>query len=230
MSVHAAGGSTNQLVSTSNLSNPQSQTKLIWVKHDATPSGYNALLWSADGPANNYAGLDTGSTASKISVQTGSATETNFASNPATWTDWVCYILTATTAGAGSCIGYWQDNSGGGFTSQAATGVNFTTAYDVISGALTNGLTLAYYMEWSVVLTGAQMNTQFLSATPVVQTGNLRRYLALANAATAGTDTSGSGFNMTVGGTITDGTGLPTFPVPLLSAGGLDGGLNGGFQ
>ena len=212
MSIHCASGGANGLDATSHLSNPQACTKLIWVKHDSNPSAYNSLVGATDSGITNYAAINSGSAV--LSVQTGSGTFTNFPSAP-TFTNWNCLILTLATAGANSANGYWQDNAGGGFVTKAATGVSFTNFYDWIGGfgSLNVGLTLAYYMEWSVVLGSTDRATQFLSATPVVQLGSLRRYLALTNAASAKTDTSGNGFNFdNILGSITDGATLPTFP------------------
>lgn len=149
-----------------------------------------------------------------LNIRPGNDTFNHFASNPV-FGDWTCYVLTSTTPGAGSVNGYFQDNAGGGWVNLSLTGVAITLAYDYISGGVTTvGMpsTFAYYMEWNTVLTQAQINQQFVSSVPVVALSNLRRYLPLANTTTAGNDSSGNGFNMTVAGTITNGASNPTFP------------------
>ncbi len=208
MSIHVAAGSGNFIGATTNLSNPQSFTKLVWVKHDANPAGYNDIIGAQDSGNTNSARIITEPSTAYIYNQT---TYTSLGGAP-TLTDWMCFALTGTTAGAGSLIGYWQDNSGGGFTSASGTGLAFTNYEDTIFSTSNVGLTAAYYMEWNSVLTSAQLNAQFLASTPVVATGNVRRYMPLANSGSAGTDTT-NGYNMTVNGTITTGSGAPTFPI-----------------
>jgi len=222
MSIHVASGAgVNYLSSNSNLSNPQSFTKLIWVKHDSGPTGYNDLTGAANAAVSAGAVIisDTGDTAYVYD-------RTTFTALPGspTFTDWICYAVTGTTAGSTSLIGYWQDNAGGGWNTASGPGVNFTNFTDYIFNDNNVGMTGAYYMEWNTVLTSTQLSAQFLSSTPLISSG-LERYLIMAASASAGTDTSGNGYNMTVNGTITTGSGAPTFP----SVKSLLSGSTGGF-
>ena len=212
MSVLFASGANNGLTATTNLSNAQSFTKLFWAKMSAGPTGFTGLLSTVNSGVTAYATLYAGTGVADLAVESSSQ-NLAFGSQP-TFTDWTCYALTGTTAGANSLIGYWQDNAGGGFVSKSCTGTTITVSNDNIlnNGTLPVSITAAYYMEWNVVLTPTQLQAQFLSASAVITGASLRRYLALSNAASAGTDTSGNSFNMTAVGTLADGTGLPTFP------------------
>jgi len=203
------------LRSTTNLSNPQSFTKLIWVRFASTPTSIEPLIYAENSGSTNYAGLiPVQFNSGKLSVATGAGSGSDGFSSQPTWTDWTCYAITGTTAGANSLIGYWQDNAGGGFAALSVTGASFTNANDSIcNSSMSVATTVAYYMEWNTVLTPAQLATQFLSPIPIVALANLSRYLPLANAATAGSDQSGNGYGMTVTGTLTDGTSAPTFPL-----------------
>jgi hypothetical protein len=211
MSIVVSAANTG-LTATTNLSNPQSCTKLIWVKFAGTPTSYNTILASHNSSYNQFNLLVAGLGSGQLYISTAPSTFNSFGSQP-TWADWTCFAMTSTTAGAGSLIGYWQDNAGGGFVSESITGTSFTITNDDIANQYANqAMTMAFYMEWNTVLTAAQLQTQFLSSTPIVALGNLSRYLPLTNAATAGNDSSGNGFNMTVNGTLTNGASLPTFP------------------
>jgi hypothetical protein len=207
VSIHVAAGASNYLSSTTNLSNPQSFTKLVWIAHDANPSGYNDILGAQNNTNASSARIITEASTAYLYNQTSF---TNIGGAP-TLTDWICFALTGTTAGAGSLIGYWQDNAGGGFTSNSETGLGFTNYLDSLWSTSNVGMQAAFYMEWNVVLTLAQLNAQFLSATPVIGSG-LRRYLALASSTSAGMDSSGNGYNFTVSGTVTTGASAPVFP------------------
>lgn len=220
MSVSIAAVNGNGLTATTNLSNPQSFTKLIWAKYAGTPTTITNLVGAQNTGATSFALLTPAQfNSGSLSVQTGNgAGDDSFPSQP-TWTNWNCYAITGTTAGAGSLIGYWQDNAGGSFKSRTVTGVSFTNSNDNIGkNTMAFATTVAFYKEWSTVLSPVQLQAEFLSATAVISAG-LRRYLALVNAATAGTDTSGNTFNMTTTG-VSDGVGSPTFPA-ISSGGGL---------
>jgi hypothetical protein len=214
MSVIIPATTGSGLQASSNLSSPQSFTKLIWAQFASTPTTLSDLIGAQNTAASTLAALvPVEFNSGKLSVSTGSGGGSDsFASQP-TWTDWTCYALTGTTAGSGSLIGYWQDNAGGGFVSRSVTGVSFTNAFDNIGmNTMSVATTVAYYMEWNVVLTLTQLNAQFLSATPVITGASLSRYLPLAAATGAGADSSGNGFNMTINGSLTNGATLPTFP------------------
>lgn len=208
MSVLIPAVSSSGLQATTNLSNPQSFTKMIWCKFGAQPVAYNPIMSAYNSAVSAYEELYANSSLHVHST----STDATFATQP-TWTDWTCYALTGTTAAAGSLIAYQQDNAGGGFVSANTTGVAVTVASDrIATGGNNQTMTVAFYKEWNVVLTPTQLQAEFLSAAPVITGASLRRYLALTNAATAGTDSSGNTFNMTAVGTLSDGTGLPTFP------------------
>lgn len=218
MSVAILAVSGNGLTSTLNLSNPQLQTKLIWAKFSASPATFTVIFSAHNGAFTQFAALlPSQFTAGNLSVGTGPGVgNQGFPSQPV-WTNWNCFAITAGPAGAGSLIGYWQDNAGGGFKSVATTGIAFTNTNDDIGkNAMPVVMTVAYYMEFNAVLTPTQLQAQFVSATPLIF-GSLRRYYILADAVTAGVDSSGNGFNM-VGTGLSDGVGLPTFPaVSLIS-------------
>ena len=212
MSVLIPAVNSSGLQATTNLSNSQSCTKLIWCQYGAQPTAYSPLISTFNSGVTAYEEMYA-NTNLHIHSNTADAT---FGTQP-TWAHWTCYAWTATTAAAGSLIGYWQDNAGGGFVSANTTGAAVTVATDRIgTGGNNQTMTVAYYKEWNVVLTPAQLQAEFLSATPVITGASLSRYLVLSNAASAGTDTSGNSFNMTAVGTLADGTGLPTFLVPRL--------------
>ncbi len=215
MSVIIPSGGAYGLYASTNLSNPQSFTKLLWAQFAGTPTGTTKLQASYDATSVYWASLGGGYTSGDLAVITKpqSGVWTNFSSQP-NWTNWNCYALTGTTAAAGSLIGYWQDNAGDGFLSASATGQNFTNSQDQIghAGTQNQAITVAFYMEWNTVLTPAQIATQFSSPTPIVALGNLSRYLAMSSVASAGTDTSGNGYNMGVSGTLTLGASSPSFP------------------
>jgi hypothetical protein len=223
MSAHFAASA--DLTATTNLLNPVSCTRSIWVKFDAALTGNDFIFVSTNTGFTSEVGMQWILSPAHLYAISNGTGGTQFGSDP-TATHWVNYMQTSGAAGASSVNSYFQDNSGGGFTTIATTGVNFTNVEDFVLGSNADACTAAYYMEWSVVLGSTDRNTQFLSATPVVQLGSLRRYLAMTNAASVGTDTSGNSFNMTGSGTITDGASLPTFPVPG-GGGGLSGGLSG---
>lgn len=230
MSVTVQSGGSYGLYSNANLSNPQSFTKLIWAQFAGTPTSYTNLLHSNDSTPTDYALLAAGFTSGDLQVVTTSGSYNNFASQP-TWTNWNCFALTGTTAGAGSLIGYWQDNAGGGFVSKSITGLSFTNYIDAIGiSAVAESFTCAFYMEWSTVLTPTQLQAQFSSAKPIITSG-LRRYLTLASASGAGTDASGNGYNMSTTG-LTNGASSPLFPITALGASGSSGtvSLGGGTQ
>lgn len=213
MSILLASGGVNGLTSSSNLSNVQSFTKLIWMKMSGSPTGYTALLAAINSGITAYAQLYAGTGTAQLALSSNSSNLSAFPSQP-TFTNWNCYAFTGTTAAAGSLIGYWQDNAGVGFVSQAITGVAATVINDYIAGlsTLSFDITAAYYKEWNTVLTPTQLQAEYLAAAPVISGASLRRYLPLVNAATAGTDTSGNSFNMSAVGAVADGVGLPTFP------------------
>lgn len=79
---------------------------------------------------------------------------------------------------------------------------------------------IAYVRLWDAVLSDADMDAEWRSATPVRAT-NLRGDWRLASAATATTDSSGNSLTLTVGGTLADGGANPTPP----AAGGVVGSL-----
>lgn len=208
MSVLIPAVNSSGLQSSSNLSNSQSVTKLIWCKYGAQPVSYSPLISSFNAGVTVYEEMYANTSLSLHSSSAG----VNFGAAP-TWTNWNCYAWTGTTAGANSLKGYQQDDAGGGFNTISTTGIAVTMDTDRIgTGGNNQTMTVAYYMEWNVVLTPTQLAAQFLSATPLITGASLSRYLPLVNAATAGNDTSGNGFNMTAVGTLSDGTGLPTFP------------------
>ena len=211
MSIVVSGSNTG-LSTGANLSNPQSFTKLIWVKHASAPTTFETIVGSINAGFTAEAELAAGANSGNLNVSTAPGGFNDFASQP-TWANWNCFVITGTTAGANSLKGYWRDNGGSSFTSQSTTGLSFTNAIDSIGYYYAPvAMTMAYYMEWSVVLTPTEMATQFLSATPVVQLANLRRYMPLSTAATAATDSSGNNFGMSTLGTLTNGASLPTFP------------------
>lgn len=213
------------LDATTNLSNPVSCTKLVWAKLAATPTNFQTFLGTYNGAHSSFSSLFSDASGHLV-IGTAAGTVANFASAPA-WGNWNCYAMTNAAAGANSFKAYWRDNVGGAFTSQSMTGVAFTAANDDVANSYLNkAMTMAFYMEWSVPLSLSDLNTQFLSATPVVQLGSLSRYNILSNSATAGNDISGNGFNMTAIG-VSDGVGLPTFPAVVLGLAQLNN--QGGF-
>jgi hypothetical protein len=216
MSVVAASGAANGLSATTNLASFNNCTKMLWVQHASAPAALMSLIGMYSSGATDYTEIVSGwnsiSGALALQLQSGAV---EFGSLPTT-TDWVCYAFTSATAGAGSVIGYWQDNAGGGWNTATRTGVTASNNTDCIAGGgglgnPTVNISMAYFKEWNTVLTPTQLTQEFNSAT-VVNTANLNRYLAMSAAGSAGTDTSGNGFNMTVSGTLTTGSSNPTFP------------------
>lgn len=203
--------SNSGLSATSNLSNPQSCTKTVWAKMAGMPSNFQTILNTRNSgfTAFNQLFVDASGV---LNIGTAPGTTNTFGSSP-TYTDWVFYAMTAGAAGAGSLIAYYQDNAGGGLHSASITGSSFTASNDEIAANLFNEpITFAYYKEWSTVLSPTQLQAEFLSAAPVITGATLRRDLVIANAASAGVDSSGNGFGMATIGTVSDGVGSPTFP------------------
>lgn len=213
MSVIIGATNGDGLTSTSNLSNPQSFTKAIWAQYASSPSTPSFLISSQNSGFTSLAALEVAEYNAGhmgISVGSGSGTD-SFASQP-TLTNWNFYVLTGTTAGSNSLNAYWQANTGGGFVGPLQyTGLSFTNSNDnICNNSMPVAITAAFYMEWGSVLTLTQLNSQFLSATPVIS--GYRRYLPLTNASTALTDQSSNGYNFTTATGLTNGSSLPTFP------------------
>jgi hypothetical protein len=212
VSVIIPSGGSYGLYSNSDLSNPQSFTKLIWAQFAGTPAASTKLLSAENSTAVDMAALGAGYTSGDLQLVTvpSTATWTNFPSQP-DWTNWNCYALTGTTAGANSLKGYWQDNAGGGFVSQSMTGLAFTNYVDSIGiGTINESYTAAFYMEWDIPLTAAQLALQFGLSTPVVALANLWRYLPLVTVASAGDDLSENSYDMATSG-LSLGASSPTF-------------------
>lgn len=131
---------------------------------------------------------------------------------------WNFKYMTAGTAGANSVNANWCDNSTRTFsTLLSLTGIaTFTPSVEAIGQVAQNGLVVADFYNYIVfngVLTAAQMLAQSKQVAPITGSGlTVQRWIRMDNAATAGTDYSGNGNNMTISGTLTDGASNPTFP------------------
>lgn len=211
MSVAFDTNSSDVLFTSANLASAVQVTYCFWAKFTAAGAGLVRDLFTLhDAGPTNTVKLDW---TSGNTLQVLASTNANFGSTP-TIGNWNFYALTAGAAGAGSVIGYFRDNASGSLASQAVTGVSFTPNTLTLGqvGAATSAAEFAYFMEFDNTLSAAQVLTQSSRSTPITSGLTLRRYLALTNAASAGTDTSGNGFNLTVSGALTDGASLPAFP------------------
>lgn len=128
-----------------------------------------------------------------------------------TWT-FIGYVRTNTSQKL-----YWGTEAGGALsTAQAALTITNTgnisairIGNDIYSEPF-NG-EIAYARHWTAQLTDGDMTAEYQSAVPI-RTANLYGDWRLAAAATAGNDSSGGGFNMTINGALTDGGANPTPP------------------
>lgn len=192
---------------------PAISTRCGWTKFTAIGAGGSGGLLTnlTDSGPSNAAGLTFASSSVFQLTQTPTG-NVSFGSAPST-SGWFFWAITNAGAGAGNLLGYWQNNAGGGFVTASQTGLSFTPNNDYIGqvGSATCSAEFAYYKEFDSVLTPTQLAAQFLSAAPI-SGPTCRRHLVMAAAASAGTDTSGNGFNFSVSGSLTDGADNPTFP------------------
>ena len=125
---------------------------------------------------------------------------------------WFAWALTCAGTGANQLIGYFKYLTDSGWTTASVTGINPTAANEYV-GSVGSGNYCdqegRYIRMWDAVLTPTELLAEANSAT-LVRTANIRRNLALATGATAGTDSSGNGFNMSGSGLV-DGASEPTF-------------------
>lgn len=210
MSVVFDTNSSDVLYTTANLP-PGISTRCGWTKFTAIGaggSGGHLTDLQDSGPSHQFGlNMTSGPVFELINYPNAGA---SFGSNPST-SAWFFWAVTNAGTGAGNCIGYWQNNTGGGFVTVSGAGLAFTPTQSSLGqvGSATCSAEFAYFMEFDSVLTPTQLASQFLSATPLT---SARRYLVMTAAASAGTDTSGNGYNMTVSGSLTDGASNPTFP------------------
>lgn len=112
---------------------------------------------------------------------------------------------------------YWGTEAGGALSTASAA---FTVTNNANISAIRIGNDIysepfngeiAYARHWTAQLSDGDMTAEYQSAVPV-RTANLYGDWRLAAAATAGNDSSGGGFNMTINGALTDGGANPTPP------------------
>lgn len=197
-----------------NLASNVNRSCCIWAKFTIAGAGTQRSIMTLKDSGPVHSQDMTYSTGDHLVLGQSSGTSTNFPSDP-TITNWTFYGSTATTAGAGSYNGYFRDNSAVAFTTLSSTGIASFTPTTLVIGQvnIASGVPAAemgFFKEWDAVLTPTEMLAESFRATPV-RVANLRRYVALSTAATAGTDTSGNGFNLTISGTLTDGASAPIF-------------------
>lgn len=139
--------------------------------------------------------------------------------------DWVFVGWVSGPAGANSITVYTRDNSSSVFLTpvQLAGIAAFTASGVVVNQYGVSNSTPAgngyNYLLFDGQMTAAQMLAQSLQVAPITGAGlTLRNWIRQDNGATAGTDFSGNGFNMTISGTVTDGATNPTFPTTSAAA------------
>lgn len=207
------------LFGTTNLASNVLRTVLLWAKFTVVGAGTSRVLTMLNDAGPTHSQKIEWAAANHLFLNQDSITGTQFGTDP-TLTNWTCYAMTATAAGANSLIGYFRENGAGSFTTLPVTGIASFTASSITVGQIANATAaaeFAFFREWDAVLTPTELNAEFASAT-VVRTANLRRNLPMTNAASAGTDISGNGFNLTISGSLTDGASLPTFPAATAAA------------
>lgn len=219
MSTRFDTDSSDCLFGSTNLLNPVVMSICLWVKFVTAGAGAIRSVWTLTNSGNS---VNNGIlwNPSNLAQMNSGANATAYPVNP-TIGNWNFMAFTATTAGVNSANSYYRDNASTVLSTVAsATGVSFTSAQVIVGQVAANiaaAAELAYYMEFDSVLTPTQLLAQSNTPTPITAGGLvLRRNLQMTTAATAGNDTSGNGFNLTVSGTLTDGSSNPTFP----SAGG----------
>lgn len=157
----------------------------------------------------------------QLRVSANNGTNTATLTSP-TLTTWFAWAFTNNGTGAGSAKGYVRQQGAGAWTSATTTGASFT-ANDIFIGmdSQSPDAEIRYCRMWNAVLSEAELTSEFNSAT-LVRTANILRHMALAAGASAGTDTSGNGYNMTAvnsgGGNLSNGASEPTFgaAIPIL--------------
>lgn len=215
MSVRFDTDSNDVLFSTTNLLSSVNMTVCFWIKFVTAGAGFIRQMWSLQNSGNSVNNSLIWTAANAAQMSSG-ANAVSLSGTP-TIGDWLFMAYTATTAGAGSAIAYWRDNVDVALASAVSvTGSSFTPAILSLGQVAQNvaaAAELANYMEFDSVLTATQLLAQSKTITPITAGGlTLRRNIAMLNAATAGNDTSGNGFNLTISGTLTDGASSPTFP------------------
>lgn len=132
-----------------------------------------------------------------------------FASAPST-TDWFWFAITCPGGGAGATIGYFRNQNSAALTSVTATAATYTPNQITIPYFHNLDAEMCCFRIWNAVLTSTEILTETRSQLPV-RSANLYAAYRMALAASAGTDTSGNGFNLPNIGTITDGLTEPYF-------------------
>jgi hypothetical protein len=178
---------------------------LIYMNIASDPQGSVETWLETDSAGDNILGSENGSGVAESLMTTGQVLTID------TWF-FVAYQRTDTARAT-----YWGTESGGTLvkTSNADTRVVTTDADALWIGndVFTENFNgeAAYCRLWSTNLSDSELDSEWRSTTPV-KSANLRGDWRLAAAASAGTDSSGNGLTLTVGGTLTDGGADPTPP------------------
>lgn len=210
--VHSA---TDLIFATANLPNPTNWTAFAWIKLITnTTADVRYLLRLNDAGPTDSEGLDFVGGGNTLQLNS-SAGSNSFGASPTPPTGWVAYAISCSGIGAGSLQGYWRQNADTAWTTgPSVAGVSFApTEFDLFNFGLTSTAEVRYLRIWDAVLSAAELSIEF-GRPDIARLANVRLNCPLNNAATAGNDISGNGFNMTVFGTPVDGSSEPVFTVP----------------
>lgn len=219
MSAHYSGGSSAVIFATANfVASTVNASFCGWVQATVVGAGLVRPVWyiTDSGAAHGYH-LYWDSTNLLTFGQDSGVAPIAFSPSP-TITDWIFWGAVMGPAGAGSVKVYYRDNASGALTLLTTTGIAAFTPTIEAEGQFGNSSSTPEanfynYFVFDGQMTAAQMLAQSLQVAPISAAGlTLKRWIRQDNGATAGTDYSGNGFNMTNSGTITDGATNPTFP------------------
>ncbi|MCA0455663.1 MAG: LamG domain-containing protein [Chloroflexi bacterium] len=188
-----------------------------WFKRKVDTGNWATMAyWSNNGSGAEYF-IETdsgGDTANYYDLVGGD--ETNGTGPTMTVDVWFFFMATRSNSGL---TFYWGTEAGGtlntatashSHTPSTSTDKRWFIGNDVYSDFF-NGEG-AYVGFWNKTFDATEVDAQYRSTTPV-NTADLVAFYALAAAASAGTDSSGNGLNMSVTGTLSDGGSNPVPPV-----------------
>jgi len=205
--------STNEnLRITANLPSNTSYTVFNWMKVINVNAGTTrSLMAFRDQSAGQYhfARLESDN---GLLISGDRAATTSAVSPQPTLTDWFCWAWVVNGTGANAAKFYIRQQQASSWTSNTCTSGTWSTftPTDLLIGVDTINFDCErrYLRIWDAALSESELNAEFNSTT-VVRTANLNRDIQLNDAATALTDYSGNGYNVTKNGTLTDGASEP---------------------
>lgn len=184
-------------------------TGCVWIKRKVDTGGSATGFYVRDG--EYFAQTEGGGDVMHFYEIVGG--ETDLTGPTLTIDTWFFILITRTNT---SQKLYYGTEAGGTLTEVTASDSHTNNAniqevwvFDDIYTEKFNG-EIAYFRMWAASMTAAEADAEWRSTTPV-KSGVLVD-LRLAAAASAGTDSSGNGYDFTVTGTLTDGGTNPTPP------------------